>query len=304
MSDDKFSITIEWPTLSLYIGLYYFWLLLTWQAGSGALWPYACLWLLVTLHSSLQHEAIHGHPTRSLRANTLLASPGIGLLLPFQRFKDLHLQHHRNESLTDPFDDTESYFMARKQWEELQPLHRKLLTVNNTLAGRLILGPWIMYCRFYRSEWKQVYADRNRSVAIAWLKHAVSVVPVILWLLLADMSLLLYMLAVVWPATSLLLLRSYTEHLPEKDICERTAIVTSSKFMGLLFLNNNLHIVHHDNPALPWYRIPNRYELHYAPGSRKNVITGYWSLIRKHAFTPRFPVAHPFLRTSHHDKLP
>ena len=37
---------------------------------------------LVTLHSSLQHEALHGHPTRSAALNEALVFPPLGLLFP------------------------------------------------------------------------------------------------------------------------------------------------------------------------------------------------------------------------------
>lgn len=292
----KVSDSTEWPTLGLFIALYALWILLTTLIGAGAYWPYLFLWLLLTLHSSLQHETIHGHPTRSQTINSLIAAPGIGILLPFERFKELHLQHHRNASLTDPFDDTETYFMAQADWRQLSAWHQRLLTANNTLAGRLLLGPWIMYLRFYRSELAQ-FMRRNPAVINAWVKHAMGMLPVIVWLVWLDVSLLAYVLAVVWPATALLLLRSYTEHLPDADESSRTAVVISSKFMGLMFLNNNFHVVHHDSPGLPWFKIPYRYNTHYSDKTCDHVFSGYGFLIRKFAFKPRFPVAHPVLRT-------
>jgi fatty acid desaturase len=36
----------------------------------------------------------------------------IGLVWPFRRFKALHLRHHADERLTDPFDDPESYYLG------------------------------------------------------------------------------------------------------------------------------------------------------------------------------------------------
>ena len=42
----------------------------------------------------------------------LLVGLPIGLVYPFRRFKALHLRHHADERLTDPFDDPESYYQA------------------------------------------------------------------------------------------------------------------------------------------------------------------------------------------------
>jgi fatty acid desaturase len=39
---------------------------------------------------------------------------------------------------------------------------------------------------------------------------------------------------------------------------ERIAIAESNTLMGVLYLYNNLHLVHHGAPTLPRYRIPAR----------------------------------------------
>ena len=41
----------------------------------------------VALHSSLQHEALHGHPTRHAPVNEALVFLPLGLFYPFRRFK-------------------------------------------------------------------------------------------------------------------------------------------------------------------------------------------------------------------------
>ena len=51
------------------------------------------------------HEVLHGHPTRSGRVNEALVFLPIGIVWPFRRFKAIHLRHHADERLTDPFDD-------------------------------------------------------------------------------------------------------------------------------------------------------------------------------------------------------
>src|SRR3546814_16676388 len=65
-----------------------------------------------------------------------------------------------------------------------------------------------------------------------------------------------YLLLFVYPGIALSLVRSFPEHQARPEVSERSVIVESGPLMSLLFLNNNLHLVHHDKPGLPWYRIP------------------------------------------------
>lgn len=294
---------VQWRTVLLFAMVYIAWLELTLASQQNTSWFVIPLFLVLTLHSSLQHEVIHGHPTPWQGVNSFFASPALGLLLPFERFEYLHLQHHRDWLLTDPFDDTESNFLSTSQWRSLSPVVQRCLTVNNTLSGRLIIGPWIMYARFFKSECR-LLVNHSPGVLQAWGKHILGVLPVLLWLHWINMSVVVYVLAVVWPATSMLLLRAFTEHLPAHDMRERSAIVRSGRLMGLLYLNNNLHRVHHDSPDLPWYDIPARYRERYADIDGDHQIVGYLYLFKRYACRPRYSVAHPVLRTESTHPLP
>ena len=97
---------IEWPTVLLIIACY-----AAWVGAAVLLWPsypilaLTVLGVLLAMQSSLMHEAAHGHPTRKGWINELLVGLPVGLVYPFRRFKALHLRHHADERLTDPFDD-------------------------------------------------------------------------------------------------------------------------------------------------------------------------------------------------------
>src|SRR3954466_14273083 len=74
----------EMPTWLLLVAIYGGWLMLT--AFHAAL-PW---WVLLPAggwitawHLSLQHEIVHGHPTRSRAINTMLGFPPLSLWLPF-----------------------------------------------------------------------------------------------------------------------------------------------------------------------------------------------------------------------------
>ena len=72
------------------------------------------LWALVPIGAwtvawqmSLQHEAIHGHPTRMKWLNTAIATWPLALWLPYETYRLTHLQHHNDAYLTDPLEDPE-----------------------------------------------------------------------------------------------------------------------------------------------------------------------------------------------------
>lgn len=285
--------SIEWPTLAVFAFAYAVWIILT-VLHNHLHWSVLVLVLsyTVALHSSLQHEVIHGHPTPYMWLNKVLAFPALGLAVPYERYEILHLQHHRNWLITDPFDDSESYFLARKQWLSCATPIKAVLNFNNTLIGRLIVGPAIMVFRMFIGEMK--LAREQRDVAISWAWHLLGVALVIFYLASTGFPILFYVVGVAYPATSLLMLRSFGEHLPEENVDHRSAIIKTNALMQLLYLNNNYHRVHHDHPEVPWYYLPALYEQSYAEHNI-HVYDGYLSLFKRFGFKQRYPVEHPFL---------
>jgi fatty acid desaturase len=275
-----------------------------WLAG-GVLfhfgWPVAGLilaGLCIALHSSLIHEALHGHPTRTGWVNEVLVSLPIGLVYPYRRYKALHLQHHADERLTDPFDDPESYYKARWQHETMPGWLKRLLVLNNTMVGRLLLGPPLATIGFLVDETK-LLASGDRGVRRAWLHHVAGlaiVLPVVVWGF--GMPPWLYVLVPVWLGQSVLTVRTYAEHQWSERPDGRTIIVERSP-LSFFFLNNNLHLVHHKLPTVAWYELPAHFRARRAEWSAMNggyVYPNYLALLKSYAFRPKEPVAHPVLR--------
>src|SRR5579884_2468266 len=104
---------VEVPTLLLIVFVYSGWLAIT---ASYSHWPLALVaplaTLLITFHSSLQHEMTHGHPTRWRPLNRLLAMMPLTLWMPYDRYLHTHHAHHINARLTDPIDDPETYYWS------------------------------------------------------------------------------------------------------------------------------------------------------------------------------------------------
>ena len=290
---------VEWPTVWVAGFCYGIWGIATAFHETIGLTGFAVLAALATtLHSSLQHEAVHGHPFRTARLNAALVFPALGLFMPYGRFKSIHLRHHCDARLTDPYDDPESFYLARRDWASLSRPMKVLLSINNCLIGRLVIGPALYLPAFWLSDLRLALAG-ERHIWRAWALHGAALVPVLAWLTAVGVNPLVYALLVAYPATSLLMLRTFAEHQAHEIAGGRTAIIEASPFFGLLFLNNNLHFVHHQNPRAAWYDLPRLYRRARERIVRDNcgyVFSGYGDVLRRHAFRPKEPVAHPHLR--------
>lgn len=290
---------VEWPTVGLIFICYGSWL-----AAGFYLWPLhpvfaiVALGVILALQSSLMHEASHGHPTRNARLNEVLVALPVGLVWPFRRFKAIHLRHHADERLTDPFDDPESYYRALWKHEALPPAMKLLLGANNTMLGRLLINPWLGSIGFLIAD-VRLMAEGDRSVRKAWLLHAAglaAVIPVVV--LVFDMPLWLYVVGPVWIGQALISIRTYAEHQWSERPDGRTIIVERSP-LALLFLNNNLHLVHHKLPNAAWYRLPGLFAERRAEWVARNdgyVYPNYLALFRAFALKAKEPVVHPALR--------
>jgi fatty acid desaturase len=291
------AVAVEVPTL-LVIGFTFAgWLATTHLYGRWPLWLVAPLAaVLVTLHSSLQHEIIHGHPTRWRGVNRLFGMLSLSLWLPYECYRREHLAHHINERLTDPHDDPESNYWTAADWARMNPVSRTVWRMQRTLAGRVAIGSFWRIGRFLAAQTCAVVKNESRLRAV-WFEHLVWCAPVIFWLKFAcAMPVWIYIVAVVIPANGILLIRSFAEHRAREAVPERTAIVEGARILGPLFLYNNLHALHHREPLIPWYDYNRRYgelreELIAANGGL--VYAGYFDVARRYLFRPQDSLLHP-----------
>ncbi|MER9316869.1 fatty acid desaturase [Mesorhizobium sp. M0659] len=290
---------IEWPTVVLAFFCYGMWL-----AAGLLLWPsyptpaLLLLGFILALQSSIMHEVLHGHPTRSALINEALVFLPIGLVWPFRRFKTLHLRHHADERLTDPLDDPESYYQALWMHDDLPPTMKFLLKINNTMAGRFFLGPWLSCIGFFVDDARHVIAG-DKAIGKAWLLHAIGlaiVVPIVQFGF--GIPVWLYILVPVWLGQSLIAVRTFAEHQWSEHPEGRTVIIERSP-LSFLFLNNNLHFVHHKTPTVAWYRLPKLFADRRDEWLRMNngyAYPNYFALIKAYAFKAKEPIVHPVLR--------
>jgi fatty acid desaturase len=288
---------LEWPTLLLVVAMYGSLATLMWLSPLLPWWllvPAAAY--LIALHGSLQHEALHGHPTRRPLLNELLIFINPSFWFPYRRYRKLHLLHHDDRNLTDPVLDPESYYLLPDRWARLPAPLRQLYRMNNTLAGRMIMGPVIGAVRFWSSELRAILSG-DREIARAWLLHVpASFVTLAFAICVCGIPLWQYLLLFAYPGIGLSLVRSFCEHQAAEDVGERTIVVEASPIWALLFLNNNLHIAHHTRPQLAWYEIPAYYRAERQALFDRNrgyLMRGYGEIFRRYLVKPKDPVAHP-----------
>ena len=285
----------EWGTFALIAGCYLAWLSTIFWLANFTLWlAIPIMGLIAALHSSLTHEALHGHPFRQKWLNEALMALPLTLFIPYNRFRDLHLAHHCDANLTDPYDDPESNYLDPNVWAKLPGWQRQMYLVNNTLPGRMVLGPFIGQIAFMQDEWRGVRRG-DRAILLAWALHLPGVV-VVFWVVTLSQTPVWAFVLSACIGLGIVKIRTFLEHRAHERSRARTVIVEDCGFLAFLFLNNNLHVVHHMNPAAPWYRLPALYRAgkeRYQACNEAYVYRSYGQIIRAYFWRSKDPVAHP-----------
>ncbi|MEL7091994.1 MAG: fatty acid desaturase [Pseudomonadota bacterium] len=289
---------IEWITLALFVLC-----IAAWAVGLFVLYslvPILAVPVVIValvLHSSLTHEVLHGHPFPARWASEALVHVNPGLFIPYLRFRDTHLAHHQDARLTDPYDDPESNYLDPAVWARLPRWRQVMLGLNNTLVGRMALGPLIGQWAFMVGDLRQIRGG-DRQVLVGWLAHLPGAALVIWAVAAGPMPVWVYLIC-AYVALSVLKIRTFLEHQAHARSRGRTVIVEDRGLLAFLFLNNNLHVVHHMHPRVPWYKLPGLYaakKQHYLRANEGYAYASYKEVFAAHALTAKDPVAHPLWR--------
>ncbi len=283
---------VEWPTICVALACYFalflaLWVLPTWAA-------IVVLGPIIALHASLSHEVVHGHPFANQTLNAALVFPALTLVVPFARFRATHLAHHCDERLTDPYDDPESNYLDPAVWGLMTRPMRAMLRFNNRLVGRLLIGPILGQLLWMLSDLRACRAG-DRDVLRGWVAHIPAIAAMLALIWIAPLPFWAYGIG-CYIGHSILRIRTYLEHRAHEHARARTVIVEDRGPLSLLFLNNNLHVVHHMHPKVAWYRLPALYADNRAHYLRRNdgyVFTSYAQVFHRHFWRAKDPVAHP-----------
>jgi fatty acid desaturase len=293
----SFTGRTEWPTWLLLLGVYFGWFGLLLGSHWLGLWPTTALMIaLLVLWMSVQHELLHGHPTRWLWLNKALGYAPFALWYPYTLYRDTHLAHHCDDDLTLPGLDPESRYLGQQHWQHTPRIMRSLRWLDKTLPGRLLFGAPLALLALVREVFSQLRRGDLQAWRM-WLMHAAF--TLLMFWFIARFSVLPvwhYVLLVTLPALSVSMVRSYYEHRPAERPEQRTVINEAAWVWSGLFLHLNLHLVHHDLPGLPWYFLPRVYQARreqWLARSGGFLVRGYGELFRKHSLRPIDSPQHP-----------
>ncbi|WP_191923215.1 fatty acid desaturase [Pantoea agglomerans] len=246
-------------------------------------------------YMSLQHELIHGHPTRWPRVNQLFGTLPLAVWYPYGLYRDSHLAHHRNHTLTEPDEDPETYYLSAARWAKLRRWQQQLIHLRNTFLGRLLLGPLLDVAATFGGMWQALRRGDRPAIAM-WLLHGTLLAIMFFWMARQGFSPLWYLLAVSYPALALTKVRSFYEHRAADDPLARSVNNEAAWPWRMLFLNLNYHSVHHDLPGVPWYGLRRLYlrdRDHYYQRNHGFRVAGYRVWLRQFWVRPVGVNVHP-----------
>jgi len=169
------------------------------------------------------------------------------------------------------------------------------LRVNNTLAGRIVLGPLVAQIAFMRGDYR-AWKQGKAGILSAWLWHIPAVAVVIWWMAaLSPMPIWAWLLA-TYISLSILKIRTYLEHQAHERARGRTVVIEDRGPLALIFLNNNFHVVHHMHPRVPWYQLPKLFRENrerYLSRNDGYYFRSYAQIFRRYLFKAKDPVPHP-----------
>ena len=222
----------------------------------------------------------------------------MSLRLPYLVYRRYHLAHHVCAELTDPTDDSESFYVSAERWEAMGSIRRAVVVAHHTLLGRMVLGPPREVARVLAHQAREIWRG-DRELARWWSIHVVAATALGLFVVaVMGLPLWQYLLGAWYLGHSLTLLRSYCEHRWVQG-ATRSAVVRSGSAFGLLFLNNNFHHAHHAEPGVPWYELPARATATGALAEASEgagLYRGYLDVARRYLLRPYDHPVHPAQR--------
>ena len=110
----------------------------------------------------------------------------------------------------------------------------------------MAIGPLVGQIAFMATDWRLIRAG-DRAARVGWLWHLPAFVVVLAIVTLSPMPLWAYALS-IYLGLAVLKIRTFLEHQAHERASARTVIIEDRGPLAFLFLNNNLHVVHHMHP--------------------------------------------------------
>lgn len=234
---------VAWPTLLLAVSSLAMWGLSVWGVaterlglGWGVLWSTVAFYGLFTP----MHEASHQSASRHRWVNEVLGRIcGYAMLGVFVGFRHIHLEHHRHTN--EPDRDPDMWSATGPAWA--LPLR------------------WMTQDLYYHVYFTREL--RHRPVAERWevLVTGVALTTALVGLLCSEwvwLTLLLWVLPLKIAFTLLSYSFDYLPHTPHQITSAEdrygATLARPHPLLRWLLLQQDLHVVHHLYPAVPFYR--------------------------------------------------
>jgi fatty acid desaturase len=230
--------TVAWPTLALWLGALGGWGAGAWAVDAGhLLLGGAAMTLGAYLGFTAMHDASHRAVARRGWVNELVGrTSALTLLGPFPAFRYVHLEHHKHTN--DPAKDPDLWSGRSPTWAlplrwVTQDLHYYACYLR---AGRppRELAETALTVALYLAAVLLAVTHGHAAVALAWVLSSRAALGVLAWGF------------------------DYLPHRPHQVTSAedryRATSVRPGALWQVLLVNQNLHLLHHLNPAVPFYR--------------------------------------------------
>ena len=232
---------VAWPTLILVASVVVLWCAALMGSLTGALAPsVAAVFSVVAAHAAFTglHDASHFALGKQSWLSILAGEVCAAILLAnFQMFRQVHLRHHRHTN--DPVQDPDAWLGMGPRW--LFPIR------------------WAFVDLHYLHEFdRKSLRITNWERCASWLG---ALVAVAVGLIATGHWWRLFFLWVLPARLSLLCATYYADFVPhrrpraipkKRHPVHHTANLRG-RWLGLLLLGHNLHLIHHLYPAVPFY---------------------------------------------------
>ena len=279
----------EWRTLVVIVAVYGLTVLTVVRYDVLTAWlAVPLLAVLGAWHLSMQHELLHGHPFKNQFINDAIGGIPVTLWIPYLAFKKDHHEHHASD-LTNPELDNESYYVSQEQWDKAGPIRRAAWMANRTILFRMFVWTIVSTISYVTLVLKRA-ARGEKGDRLAVTLHVVGMAAVTYLVSLSSMPVWVFALGTLYGGRILNAIRPFPEHKYQSGVETRTAMIMAGPFMSLLMLNNNLHIAHHEDPKVAWYRVGAlAHRVNAVERAREAGVLyegGYAEVFRKFSFRP------------------
>jgi fatty acid desaturase len=212
---------------------------------------------------SLMHEAAHRtlHPNAAWN-NFLGRWLCCMFIIPFTFFRHCHLKHHKKNRTDDEMWDL--YYKHQNKWLRYGNLYAMMIGLGYLALWLSVIlfaiAPALIYSPLFKKH-KEIRGFLEGSDEIHKIRteqlESISVIIfqiLVLWLLNWDFSswLILYLVhGFVWSS------QNYVNHaFSPRHIIEGAHNLKMPGLIKIIYLNFNIHLIHHRHPQIPWIYLP------------------------------------------------